>query len=86
MTLTTSKTIHADQAQGQLIMLSLDLGTKTGWAARLSDRTVTSGIAEFKNDRWQGGGMRFLCGDNQGENSASIKVRMRLWCADGRRA
>ncbi len=27
-----------------------------------------------------------LCGDNQGENSASIKVRMRLWCADGRRA
>ncbi len=60
MTLTTSKTIHADQAQGQLVMLSLDLGTKTGWAVRLSDRTVTSGIAEFKNDRWQGGGMRFL--------------------------
>ena len=60
MTPTTSKTIHADQAQGQLVMLSLDLGTKTGWAVRLSDRTVTSGTAEFKNDRWQGGGMRFL--------------------------
>lgn len=60
MTQTTSRTIHVDQAQGQLVMLSLDLGTKTGWAIRLSDRTVTSGIAEFKNDRWQGGGMRFL--------------------------
>ena len=60
MTQTASRTIHVDQAQGQLVMLSLDLGTKTGWAARLSDRTVTSGIAEFKNDRWQGGGMRFL--------------------------
>ena len=41
-------------------MLSLDLGSKTGWAVRLSDRTVTSGTLEFKNDRWQGGGMRFL--------------------------
>ena len=60
MTPTTSRTIHADQAQGQLVMLSLDLGTKTGWAVRLADRTVTSGVAEFKNDRWQGGGMRFL--------------------------
>ena len=60
MTQTTMRTIHADQAQGPLVMLSLDLGTKTGWAVRLSDRTVTSGIAEFKNDRWQGGGMRFL--------------------------
>ena len=60
MTQTASREIPADQAQGQLVMLSLDLGSKTGWAVRLSDRTVTSGIAEFKNDRWQGGGMRFL--------------------------
>ena len=43
-----------------MAMLALDLGTKTGWALRLADRTVTSGTVEFKNDRWQGGGMRFL--------------------------
>ncbi len=60
MTQTASREIPADQAQGQLVMLSLDLGSKTGWAVRLSDRTVTSGTVEFKNDRWQGGGMRFL--------------------------
>lgn len=43
-----------------LAILTLDLGTKTGWALRSSDRLVTSGTAEFKHDRYQGGGMRFL--------------------------
>lgn len=41
-------------------VLALDLGTKTGWALLGSDGRITSGTAEFKNDRWQGGGMRFL--------------------------
>jgi len=40
--------------------LALDLGTRTGWATKTPDGTITSGTAEFKNDRWQGGGMRFL--------------------------
>jgi len=43
-----------------MTVLALDLGTKTGWALRGQDKAVTSGTMEFKNDRWQGGGMRFL--------------------------
>jgi hypothetical protein len=43
-----------------MTVLALDLGTKTGWALQGADRTITSGTNEFKNDRWQGGGMRFL--------------------------
>ena len=41
-------------------MLALDLGTRTGWAHAGADQIVTSGVTEFRNDRWQGGGMRFL--------------------------
>jgi Holliday junction resolvasome RuvABC endonuclease subunit len=40
--------------------LALDLGSQTGWAISAADGSVTSGTAGFKNDRWQGGGMRFL--------------------------
>ena len=43
-----------------MTVLALDLGAKTGWALHGSDRAITSGTNEFKNDRWQGGGMRFL--------------------------
>lgn len=43
-----------------ITVLCLDLGTKSGWALRSSDRVVSSGTAEFKHDRYQGGGMRFL--------------------------
>lgn len=57
--LSSTKT-QTDSCAGSLKILALDLGTKTGWAVCLPDRTITSGIAEFKNDRWQGGGMRFL--------------------------
>jgi crossover junction endodeoxyribonuclease RuvC len=41
-------------------LLAVDLGTKTGWAARLPDGTVLSGTMNFVNDRFSGGGMRFL--------------------------
>ncbi|MDN2579007.1 hypothetical protein [Aquibium sp. ELW1220] len=41
-------------------ILSLDLGTRTGWALLGRDGMVTSGTVDFKNNRWQGGGMRFL--------------------------
>ena len=43
-----------------MTVLALDLGTKTGWALHGQDQFITSGTVEFKNDRWQGGGMRFL--------------------------
>jgi hypothetical protein len=41
-------------------ILALDLGTKTGWALRQADGTVTSGTVEFKPGRFEGGGMAFL--------------------------
>lgn len=37
------------------MILCLDLGTKTGWATDYATGTV-----EFKNSRYEGGGMRFL--------------------------
>ena len=42
------------------VMLCLDLGTTTGWAIHSTQGVITSGTINFKNDRWQGGGMRFL--------------------------
>ena len=43
-----------------MTVLTLDLGSKTGWALHGQDQAITSGTVEFKNDRWQGGGMKFL--------------------------
>ena len=40
-------------------ILALDLGTTAGWALVHNDH-ITSGTINFKNDRFQGGGMRFL--------------------------
>lgn len=40
-------------------VLTLDLGANTGWALSLQGKTL-SGTINFKNDRFQGGGMRFL--------------------------
>ena len=41
-------------------LLALDLGTRTGWALVDRNGNITSGTVEFRQDRWQGGGMRFL--------------------------
>ena len=41
-------------------LLALDLGTTTGFGLRGGDGAITSGTAEFRLDRWQSGGMRFL--------------------------
>ena len=43
-----------------ITVLCLDLGTKSGWALRSTDGVISSGTAEFKHDRYSGGGMRFL--------------------------
>ena len=42
------------------VILALDLGATTGFAIAGADGDITSGTAEFRLDRWQSGGMRFL--------------------------
>ena len=42
-----------------MITLCLDLGTVTGWAL-CNQSVIDSGTASFKNNRFDGGGMRFL--------------------------
>jgi Holliday junction resolvasome RuvABC endonuclease subunit len=42
------------------MILTLDLGTKTGWAAQLEDGAIISGTKTFKPGRFEGGGMRYL--------------------------
>ena len=49
-----------DITRGSTIVLALDLGTRTGWALHDRDGSIVSGTEEFRADRWQGGGMRFL--------------------------
>lgn len=39
--------------------LALDLGSRTGWAYERAGRR-TSGFVDFKNSRFEGGGMRYL--------------------------
>jgi Holliday junction resolvasome RuvABC endonuclease subunit len=41
-------------------LLTLDLGTQTGWALRGRDGVITSGTVSFKPQRFEGGGMRYL--------------------------
>lgn len=41
-------------------LLALDLGTQTGWALTSRDGTITSGTEQFKPQRFEGGGMRYL--------------------------
>ena len=41
------------------MLLALDLGTKTGFATQTKGG-ITSGVQEFKNNRFSGGGMRYL--------------------------
>jgi crossover junction endodeoxyribonuclease RuvC len=41
-------------------ILSLDLGTNTGWATRLPGGHIESGSTSFRPSRYDGGGMRYL--------------------------
>jgi Holliday junction resolvasome RuvABC endonuclease subunit len=43
-----------------ITIFALDLGTVTGWALRGSDGHITSGSENFRPQRFEGGGMRFL--------------------------
>lgn len=42
-----------------MCVLTIDLGTKTGWALR-SGHSTLSGTLDLKGGRFEGGGMRFL--------------------------
>lgn len=53
-------TIRETMSMASRSILALDLGATTGWAVNLPGIGVTSGIAEFKNSRFEGGGMPFL--------------------------
>ena len=44
----------------RLVILTLDLGTTTGWALRLANGPVAHGFVSFKSQRFEGGGMRYL--------------------------
>lgn len=41
-------------------VLALDLGTRTGWALRTPDGDIAHGYADFRPQRYEGGGMRYL--------------------------
>lgn len=41
-------------------LLALDLGTTTGWALSGQTHHITSGCENFKPQRFEGGGMRYL--------------------------
>ena len=43
-----------------LTLLTLDLGTHTGWALHDRDGSITSGTTHFTPQRFEGGGMRYL--------------------------
>lgn len=43
-----------------MAILSLDLGTTTGWCARQRSGQITSGTLSFQPKRFEGGGMRYL--------------------------
>jgi hypothetical protein len=44
----------------RLVILTLDLGTTTGWALRSANGPVAHGFVSFKSQRFEGGGMRYL--------------------------
>ncbi|WP_199286092.1 crossover junction endodeoxyribonuclease RuvC [Paracoccus suum] len=46
--------------RGDRTLLSLDLGTTTGWALHGADGMITSGTVSFRQGRFDGGGMRYL--------------------------
>ena len=53
-------TLPHNGTPGEGAILTLDLGSKMGWALHQADGTITSGTVEFKPGRFEGGGMRFL--------------------------
>jgi hypothetical protein len=46
------------------MILALDLGTRTGWAAKTNSDQIITGFTDFKHSRYDGGGMRYLKFEN----------------------
>ena len=49
-----------NQGGNVLSILAIDLGTTTGWALRPRDGQIAHGFVNFRPQRFEGGGMRFL--------------------------
>lgn len=45
---------------GRSTILALDPGSTTGWALRDATGVITSGVQQFRPNRFEGGGMTFL--------------------------
>ncbi len=56
----TTKQEVSMEKTNQPILLSLDLGTATGWALSNKHGRIMSGTAHFRPRRFEGGGMRYL--------------------------
>ncbi|OSM04162.1 crossover junction endodeoxyribonuclease RuvC [Magnetofaba australis] len=56
----TNQNLPAEGWNEKRVLLALDLGSQTGWAVRHPDGNITSGTLAFKNNRFEGGGMRYL--------------------------
>ncbi len=54
------RTASAGPDDGLPVVLALDLGQRTGWAMRLPDAIIASGIVEFRPGRFEGGGMVYV--------------------------
>ncbi len=70
---TSSSAVHANTIPplvglASRSILSLDLGTTTGWAMKLGGGVIESGTVLFRPSRYDGGGMRY--------------VRFRSWLAN----
>ena len=55
----TNNFIEKNHFGAEKNILAVDLGTITGWAIK-NEFGITSGSVSFKQDRFQGGGMRYL--------------------------
>ncbi len=57
---TNAHNISASTTPMDRTLLTIDLGTTTGWALRTPDGLITSGTVSFRPSRYDGGGMRYL--------------------------
>jgi Holliday junction resolvasome RuvABC endonuclease subunit len=57
---TGSAPVNDGDGNSPSTILTLDLGTHTGWAVRDKHGAITSGTIHFTPGRYEGGGMRYL--------------------------
>ena len=52
--------LYGDSMTKLETILSIDLGTNTGWALRSKNGQITNGTVDFRPQRFEGSGMRYL--------------------------